>query len=63
MAKPPSEKAASAAPGSKNSDAPYDLQRLEKATRRVERLGYIVAAELAGLLIVIVLLLYTFGYI
>lgn len=57
--------AASNAPSkaSRDLDEPYDMQRLEKATKRVERLGYIVAAELVGLLIVIVLLMFTFNLI
>jgi hypothetical protein len=61
-ANPPSEKTAGT-PTISNSETPFDLQRLEKATKRVERLSYVVAAELAGLLVVIVLLLFTFGYL
>jgi uncharacterized membrane protein YvbJ len=46
---------------SKELNEPYDTQRLENATKRVERLGYIVAVELAGLTVIIVLLMYTFN--
>ena len=42
-------------------DEPYDMQRLENTTKRVERLGYIVAIELGVLVVIIVLLMYTFN--
>jgi hypothetical protein len=37
-----------------------DLKRLEKATRKVELLGYIVAAEAVGLLVLLLFLYFTF---
>jgi len=46
---------------SKKMDEPYDMQRLENTTKRVERLGYIVAIELGVLVVIIVLLMYTFN--
>jgi uncharacterized membrane protein YvbJ len=48
---------------SQNGEATYDMQRLEKVIRRVERLGYVVGAELFVLLALIVLLMFTFNII
>jgi hypothetical protein len=36
------------------------LQRLEKVTKRIDRLGYLVAAETVALAILLVFLYYTF---
>ena len=46
---------------SKELEEPYDMQRLEKATKRVERLGYIVAVEVGVLVVITLLLMYTFN--
>jgi uncharacterized membrane protein YvbJ len=46
---------------SKEMEEPYDMQRLEYATKRVERLGYIVAVELGVLVVITLLLMYTFN--
>ncbi len=55
----PSESTTSTIISQKGPDS-YDIQRLEKATKRVERLGYFVAIELVALLGLLLFLYYTF---
>ncbi len=45
----------------KKMDEPYDMQRLENATKRVERFVYIVAVEVGVLVVITLLLMFTFN--